>query len=132
MEVPPLSPVILDANPNVAAQVYAVVDNRFLESSAEDMPQAMDDSYTHTFSSITKKQVESPDARASKFENTTQIKEESNMVQSPAPETTMNENSASPLANEVPTESLIAVPEGDSLEQSAEIVIQESNVVTQD
>lgn len=46
MEVPPLSPVILDANPNVAAQVYAVVDNRFLESSAEDMPQAMDDSYT--------------------------------------------------------------------------------------
>ena len=130
MEVPPLSPVILDANPNVAAQVYAVVDNRFLESSAEDMPQAMDDSYTQTFSSIQKKPVDSPDVRASNFESNTQIKEESNLVYSPAPVTTVDENSASPQANEIPTESLIAVPEADSLEQSAEIVIQESNVVT--
>lgn len=52
------------------------------------------------------------------------------MVYSPAPVTNVGDNSASPQANEIPTESLIAVPEADSLEQSAEIVIQESNVVT--
>ena len=33
MEVPELSPVIKEVNPNVEAQIYAVVDNRFLESS---------------------------------------------------------------------------------------------------
>ena len=41
MQIPEMSPMKLDSNPNVQAQVYAVVDNRFLESSTgSDLPIA--------------------------------------------------------------------------------------------
>ena len=98
MDVPDFSPVIKLANPNVQAQVYAIVDNRFLESSNNDnLPIAQaDESYTQDFSVIQQ------DVQMAKSAGR-------NVCASSS-----EEKNASPSAHALPNESMIEVPNSKS------------------
>lgn len=84
----------MEANPDVEGQVYAVVDNRFLESSNnEDLEIApVDDDYTQDFSAI----------------------QDTQMLNSAVREEMNNKENASPSAFEVPSESMNEVPVSES------------------